>query len=102
MGKGLTQIPTGKNNKISIINLTEKFYLKITNDYNDEVWNYSYKDSQDGRINIEWDDLSEVTTFTIKIYSSEQTGCKGESYKTLYLTFCCFSTISDDLFSLIT
>ena len=72
--------------QISIMNLVEKFYLKITNDHNGEVWNYSYEDSKDGRINIDWNDLSEVTTFTIKVYSSEQTGCKDESYKTIYLT----------------
>ena len=56
--------------KITFYNLTEDFYLKITNDYNNEVKTITYSDSESGVGTYEWSNLNAVTNFTIKVYSS--------------------------------
>lgn len=68
---------------IVVVNLTEQFYLEISNDYDGETKTFRYSDSQDGIIIHSWEHLDLVTTFTIKVFTSEKTGCPGTLQKTL-------------------
>ena len=53
--------------KVSIINISENFYVEISNDYNRDKLVYQYKDTQDGVITFDWKNLDKVTTFTVKV-----------------------------------
>lgn len=72
--------------KITIYNLTESFFVRISNDYNNEVKYIRYSDLIDGVGIYEWSHLEKVTKFTFKIYSSNETGCANEEYRIVYLT----------------
>lgn len=72
--------------KVQVYNLTEDFYLKITNDINEEAKYLRYGDSESGVIEFDWKDLDEVANFTITVYSSNTTGCPNEEYRIISLT----------------
>ena len=72
--------------KITIYNLTEDFFVRISNDYNKEVKYIRYSDLIDGVGIYEWTHLDKVTKFTFKVYSSNKTGCANEEYRIAYLT----------------
>ncbi len=72
--------------QISILNLTENFYMVITNDVNDEQLTFYSNDAVDGIITFNWDEVDEITRMTIKVYSSDNTSCPDEEYKTIYLS----------------
>lgn len=72
--------------KITIMNITENFYIEVTNDQNNQKLRFDYSDSEDGVVTFDWEGLSEVTNFTIKVYASNNTKCSGETYRTVYLT----------------
>ena len=71
---------------ITILNITEDFYVTVSNDVDDIPLTYYYSDTKDGVLNVEWEDSDQVTSFTIQVYSSDKTNCPDELYKTLYLT----------------
>ncbi len=68
---------------ISITNMTDKFYLVVTNDYDDEKQTFYYSDAKDGIITFPWYNLDAVTTFTIEVYTSNNTGCPNELQRTI-------------------
>ena len=72
--------------QISIVNLSERFYVEVSNDYNREVKTFYYSDAKDGVVTFDWENINAVTKFTIKIYSSDKTGCGGELYRTTTVT----------------
>lgn len=72
--------------KIHIANLTEDLYIEVTNDFNKEKKTYSYQDSKDGIVTIDWEDIGEIVNFTITVFSSDKTDCPNTKLTTLYLT----------------
>ncbi len=72
--------------RISIYNLTEEFYAVITNTKNRDEKRINYSDVVDGVASFDWDDVGDLTTFDIKIYTSSKSPCPDELYKTLLLT----------------
>ena len=70
---------------IYITNLTDKLYAVVSNDYNEEINTYSYSNAKDGVISFDWYNVEKVANFTIKIYSSNNSGCPDELQKTLKL-----------------
>jgi len=71
---------------ISILNLTESFYVIIKNNTNQEEREIYYSDTKDNIYNFRWNDVSDITKFTFEVYSSANTNCPAEKVKTLYLT----------------
>lgn len=71
--------------KISILNLSENFYVKVSSD-NKFSKTFEYKDAQDGIISFELSDLSKVNTFTFNVYNSSKSGCSQKLNRTFYLT----------------
>ena len=69
-----------------ILNLSDNFYIKYSNNVNDDTKIYKSSDSLEGIISFNWIDLSKVTTMTFKVYTSNKTNCKDELYRTVYLT----------------
>lgn len=72
--------------KVSILNLTDEFYIKVKNNINEEEKIYRHSDVKNGIINFNWDDIEDVTNLTIEVYSSSKTKCPDERYRTIYLT----------------
>ncbi len=68
---------------LNILNLTENMYVEVTNDYNDEVSIYEYNAENKGNISIEWHNINELVTFTVKVYASNVTSCSGDLLKTM-------------------
>lgn len=72
--------------KLTFYNLSEDFYLKITNDYNNEVKYIRYNDVQSGVATYDWKETSEIVNFKITIYSSDSTSCPNEEYRIITLS----------------
>lgn len=70
---------------INILNITEDFYIVITNNINDTELTINYSDSEDGIYTFLHETLSNVTTYTINVYSSGENGCSGELLAVKYL-----------------
>lgn len=72
--------------KISITNLTEEFYVVVTNDYDKKERTFRSTDAKDGIATFYWEYDEDKTNFVFKIYSSNATKCPNDLYKTAYLT----------------
>jgi len=72
--------------EISVLNMTEDFYIEITNNVDDTKEIYTYEDAVDGIIRFDWDGIMKITTFTIDVLSSSSTNCPRDNYRTIYLT----------------
>ncbi len=86
-GDETTEIDPPKVNyfDISVSNITDKFYIEVTNDYDKERVRYNNSNSTDDIITFPWRNLEQVTNFTIKVYTSENTGCPNELMRTITL-----------------
>lgn len=71
---------------ITILNVTEEFYILLKNDINNEEVILTVDDISDGAITYKWDYAETVTNFTIQVYTTNKTNCAEERYKTIYLT----------------
>ena len=71
---------------ISILNMSENFYIEASNDVTKERKTFRYSDVKDGVISFNYDNASEITNFTFKVYSSDKTNCKDENYRVIYFT----------------
>ena len=72
--------------EISILNMSEKFYIEVTNNNTKEVQTFTYKDIKDGVISFDYDRAYEITNFTFRVFSSNETSCPRENYRVIYLT----------------
>ena len=72
--------------RIYITNLTEDIYVKVYNDATGEENTYTYQDSDNGTVTFDWEDITLLANFTIKVYSSFNTNCSDTELYTLYLT----------------
>lgn len=90
------EYPKMKFIKINISNLSENFYLEVSNDQNRKKWTVTSETLKDGALPFDWEDLSEVTKFTIKVMTSNKTGCSGEKFRTLTVTVPRYNTFSSE------
>lgn len=72
--------------KVTILNITEEFFVLLKNDYDKTEKKYTYEDTNNGIVEFEWNNLDKVTTFTAEVYTTAKTNCPNERYKTIYLT----------------
>lgn len=70
---------------ITITNVTDEFYVVISNDYNSSKKTLYDFEAENGLLNYKWNNIDKVTNFTIEVYASGKTNCAGEKYKTLYV-----------------
>ncbi|MBE6155901.1 MAG: hypothetical protein E7164_04010 [Firmicutes bacterium] len=71
---------------VSILNMTEDFYITVQNNINNKQKTYYYSDAKDGMISFDWEEIMNIATLTFKVYSSSETGCPRENYRTIYQT----------------
>lgn len=90
-------LPSAKHYfKIYITNVSENFYIKVTNELTEESIVYTYSDSEEGIITIEDDNATVVKNYSIKIYASDSTKCSSESLANLYLTLPRYNVYSQE------
>lgn len=82
--------------QINILNLTENFYVEVSNDVNEEKTTYTYNDSDNGNLAISQNDMSEVVNYTIKVYTSSSTGCAKQLMRTIYVTVPRYNAYSEE------
>ena len=72
---------------INILNLSENFYITVTDDVTKNTQRYDYSQvPEDGILKIEWDDVSKINTFDITVYSSNNTTCPDTKIKVSHIT----------------
>ena len=81
--------------KVIFSNLDSKLYIKVYNDYNDEVKFIRYQDTEDGIYTLDWNNIDKITKFTYEVYSSTETSCPDEKYFTGYVVLPKFNELSD-------
>jgi hypothetical protein len=72
--------------KVSVLNVTDKIYVVIKNNQDNNQIRINYGDTTDGSYSFNWTNLENVTNLTANIYSSASTSCPDELYQTMYLT----------------
>jgi len=72
--------------EITILNLTEDFYLIDKNNINEDTQTFTSSSVVDNVIKFKWENVEEVTNFTFQIYTSDNSSCPNEKIKTIYLT----------------
>jgi len=68
-------------------NVIKVYY--IVDDENTKNLSYTveyYKDGENGTVSFDWNNLWEITNFTITVYSSDKTDCPNTKLYTTYLT----------------
>lgn len=77
-------IPTvdnySKGFKISILNITDSIYVKVSNNVNKEEHTYYYKDTLEGTANFQVKGVDNLVTYTIEVYSNKYS-CVGEVFR---------------------
>ena len=76
-------------------NITNDIYIKISNDYNDEVKYVRYQDTKDGIYSFDWKNIDKITKFTYEVYSSTETSCPDEKYYTGYIILPKYNEVSE-------
>ncbi len=74
-----------KGFNISILNITEDIYVRVSNNYNDEVKTYAYKDTENGTITFQTTNNEQLITYTIEVIADKY-ACAGEKFRDIYLT----------------
>lgn len=78
---------------ISILNLSDDFYMEIANNHDNDVDRiYS---SKDGENHFYWRDIKELTTLTFVVYSTSSSKCPGEKIRTIRLSLPKYNEYSD-------
>lgn len=72
--------------EVSILNMSDNFYLTVENNLDKTTKTYTYDDVKDGIITFKHEDIMNLTTYTYQVYSSEKTNCPRENYRTIYQT----------------
>jgi hypothetical protein len=72
--------------KVNMLNITDKFYIKMTNSQNSDEVTIKNSDTKDGAYTFDWKNVDAVTTLTFTVYSTDKTGCANEVYRIFYLT----------------
>lgn len=71
---------------INILNLTDSYYMVITNNNNSDSVTINYSDTDNGKYMYRWENLKKVTTFTFSVFTSSNTECPDEKIRIFYLT----------------
>ena len=74
-----------KGLKISILNITDDIYVKVTSKNDDKEYTFRNSDTENGVATIETTDVYELNTYTIEIYANKYS-CAGERFRTITLT----------------
>ncbi len=71
--------------KLNFINISENFYVELTNNINDDVISISYDDTTDGSYSIDHHTVLDIYTYTMTIYISDEADCGDDAIVIKYL-----------------
>lgn len=72
---------------IHVLNLSKNFYIDVKDSVTKKSQKYYFSDvPEDGILKIKWDDVSQINSFTITAYSSDETSCADTKIKTMHIT----------------
>ncbi len=69
---------------ITILNITDDIYVKVSNDANSNEKTYYYKDTNNGQVTFRTEETSKLVNYTIEVYSNKYS-CAGERFRTIPL-----------------
>lgn len=73
---------------VSILNMSENFYVVVKNNYNNETKKLYFKDAdKDGVVHFEHPYIMEKVTYTLTFYATDKTGCYGNKIKSYTKAF---------------
>lgn len=71
---------------VKIINLSDNFYIKLHNDFDNKTTIYHASDAKDGVIIYKWDNIEELVKLKIDVYTSNKTACPDQKLYTISKT----------------
>ncbi len=71
---------------VSVLNLTDEFYVVVTNNVNDEKITLTSNDTSNNIASFEWQEMDKKVTFNFKVYTSSKTPCPDEVFKSFVAT----------------
>ena len=71
---------------MTILNMSENFYIEVSNNINKNKNVFTYDDVKEGVITFDHEDIYQITNYTFDVYSSVSTGCPNEKIRTIHLT----------------
>lgn len=82
-----------KEFQITLLNVTEDIYVKVSNNQDDEVRTFKNSDAINGVITFLSDRVFELTTFTFEIYANKYS-CIGEQFRKFTITTPMYNSFS--------
>lgn len=85
-----------KGFNITILNITEDIYVRVSNNKNKEVKTFRYADTIDGTATFQTTDVEELVTYQIEVYANKYS-CIGEKFRELSITTPLYNNYSERL-----
>lgn len=83
-----------KGFNISILNITEDIYVKISNNYDGQIATFRYSDTKDGVATFQTTEVEDLATYTIEVYSNKY-ACAGELFRKFTITTPMYNLFSE-------
>lgn len=83
-----------KGFNISVMNITEDIYVKVSNNYDEEVKTYHYADTQDGVASFQTENVDDLIDYKVEIFSNKYS-CAGEKFREITLTTPVYNIFSE-------
>lgn len=74
------------NFEVSVLNVTDEFYVVMTNNNNNDKKTFTSSDISNGLIKFIWNDTMKVNNLEFEVFTSNNTSCKDESVRKIYVT----------------
>lgn len=69
---------------IIVLNMSEEFYIEVTNNKDAKSFIIKYSDFVDGKYSFTQSDMSKIISYTFSVYASSKTNCEGTRYDVKY------------------
>ena len=78
--------PSYNSMQINLMNLSKELYIVVSNDINDDEFIIRYEDTNNGVYDFSHLDLSDVMTYTFRVYATSESVCADEEVGIFYLS----------------
>lgn len=85
-----------KGFNVSILNITNDIYVRVSNNKNKEVKTYHYADTVDGTATFQTTEVESLITYTIEVFANKYS-CVGEKLRELSITTPLYNNYSERL-----
>lgn len=81
---GTTECPGYSYFKVSVLNLSDNFYINVKGDKFSKT--LTYEDIKEGIVSFDLENIMDTHTFSFDVYPTTKTGCAKKKIRTFYLT----------------